>query len=340
MMKTFIKLMCSFFLFTVLNIGLFSSASAEELSAATKATLGPKSCANCHKSSIRAWKGTHHFKTFKNLPKKKEAKAIAKKMGIKRMKNKSDCLDCHFTSKPKKNKTKVVAGISCESCHGPAREWMDIHGDFGGKGVKVNDETPEHKITRYAEAEKNGMIRPSNLYNVAKNCYSCHTVPNEKLVNVGGHAAGSEFELVQWSQGEVRHNVWYDEKVNNASPTNRLRMMYIIGKALDLEYALRGLANATEDQTYFKAMVERQQKALTDLKKIADSLQTAEIKSLVAAVNVADIKINNSAALTAVADKISSISQGIAKQYDGSQFAAIDTLLPAASSYKGNAFQP
>jgi hypothetical protein len=321
-------------------IGMSSSIAGEEISAETLATLGPKSCANCHKPSIRAWKGTHHFKTFKALPRKKEAKEIAKKMGIKRMKSKSDCLNCHFTSKPKKAETKVVAGISCESCHGPAKNWMDIHSDFGGKGVKANDETPEHKITRYAESEKNGMIRPGNLYNVGKNCYSCHTVPNEKLVNVGGHAAGSEFELVQWSQGEVRHNVWYDDKVNNASAINRLRMMYIIGKALDLEYALRGLANATEEKTYFTAMSERQQKALSDLKKIADSLKKTEISKLISTVKTAEIKINNAAALTATANKISTLTQTIAEQFDGSQFAAIDGLLPAADKYKGKVFQP
>ena len=340
MMKTLLKLLPRFFLIFSLIFGLSSAAFSAELSAETKATLGPKSCANCHKLSIRAWKSTHHFKTFKALPKKKNAKAIAKKMGIKRMKSKSDCLTCHFTSKPKKSKTKVVAGISCESCHGPAKGWMDIHSEFGGKGVKAKDETPEHKITRYAEAEKNGMIRPANLYNVGKNCYSCHTVPNEKLVNVGGHTAGSEFELVQWSQGEVRHNVWYDDKVNNAPAQERLRMMFIIGKALDLEYALRGLAKATEDQAYFKAMVERQQKALADLQKIASSLNAAEIKSIVAAVNAGDIKINNAAVLTGAAEIISSAAQAISKQYDGSQFAAIDALLPAASSYKGKVFQP
>ncbi len=164
-------LMQSVILVAVFIAGFSSPAFSEELSESTKATLGPKSCANCHKISIRAWKQTHHFKTFKELPKRDSAKEIAGKMGIKRMKSKSDCLDCHFTSKPKKAKTKVVAGISCESCHGPARDWMDIHSDFGGKGVKAVDETPEHKVARYEQSVKNGMIRPANLYDVGKNCY-------------------------------------------------------------------------------------------------------------------------------------------------------------------------
>lgn len=317
-----------------------TTAHAEEITDAVKATLGPKACANCHKNSVRAWKETHHFKTFTALTKDEDAKGIAEKMGIKRMKNESDCLDCHFSSTVSGGKNKVVAGISCESCHGPARDWMDVHSDFGGKGVKSKDETPEHKKERYAKAEKNGMIRPSNLYNVGKNCYGCHTVPNEKLVNVGGHAAGSDFELVQWSQGEVRHNVWYNEKSNVPATPERLRMMYIVGKALDLEYALRGLAKATEDKDYFKSMVKRQENALSDLKKIAGSVNDSQIKSVIAAVNSGDIKINNQAALSAAADKVGKATQEFAKQNDGGKFASIDGLLPKPGDYKGTVFQP
>ena len=302
-------------------------------------TLGPKACADCHKLSFKAWKGSQHFKTFKALPKKSEAKAIAKKMGIKRIKKGSECLTCHFTEKPRKNKTKVVAGISCESCHGAGKNWIDIHSDFGGQGIKAAEESAEHKVERYANAEKAGMIRPSNIYNVAKNCYGCHTVPNEKLVNVGGHKSGSPIELVQWSQGEVRHNVWYSE-VNNASPVERLRLMFIIGKALDLEYALRGIAKATEEQTYFTEMLSRQKSALTAVKAVAEAISNAEYSAIAAVVNDADIKINNEAALLQAADKISAIAMGIAKKYNGSEFGGIDAMLPAADSYKGSVFTP
>jgi hypothetical protein len=217
---------------------------------------------------------------------------------------------------------------------------MDIHSDFGGKGVKAADETPEHKVTRFAESVKNGMIRPSNLYDVGKNCYSCHTVPNEKLVNTGGHTAGSDFELVKWSQGEVRHNVWYDDKVNGSPAVERLRMMYIIGKALDLEYALRGLAKATEEQTYYTSMVKRQQTASADLQQVADKLKVAEITAIITAASSAEVKVNNLDALNGAADKVGAAAQAVAKKFDGAQFAAIDGLLPAAADYKGAVFQP
>ena len=51
------------------------------------------------------------------------------------------------------------------------------------------------------------MLRPSQLYEVMANCYQCHTVPHEDLVNRGLHSTGNgNFELVEWSQGSIRHN--------------------------------------------------------------------------------------------------------------------------------------
>ena len=29
---------------------------------------GPNACAECHKNEAAVWKGTHHFKTFRDLP--------------------------------------------------------------------------------------------------------------------------------------------------------------------------------------------------------------------------------------------------------------------------------
>lgn len=332
-MRSFILLSAFLFLFPF-------TVQAQQTAADIPLTLGPEACANCHKTSVNAWKKTHHYETFKSLTANPKATEIAGKMGIKRMKSESDCLTCHFTSVTSDGKTKVESGISCESCHGPAKNWMDIHNDFGGKGVKAADETADHKAKRFADAERNGMIRPANIYKVAENCYSCHTVPNEKLVNVGGHAAGSDFDLVAWSQGEVRHNVWYDEHVNKAPTPEHLRMMYIVGKALDLEYSLRGLAKATTADKYFDAMVKREQKALDDLKNINGKINSAELSSAIAAVNSGDIKVNNSAALTAMAGKVGKSTEEFANKNDGSKFSAIDSLLPSPGSYKGSVFQP
>ncbi|MDJ0932205.1 multiheme c-type cytochrome [Breoghania sp.] len=46
---------------------------------------------------------------------------MATKMGIRRLKADSACLGCHFTEKLEGGKPEAIAGISCESCHGSAK---------------------------------------------------------------------------------------------------------------------------------------------------------------------------------------------------------------------------
>ena len=302
---------------------------------------GPDECAECHKTSVAAWKASRHATTFKTLPRSADAKKIAKAMGIRRIKSKSACLTCHFTSalsKKKKKKVKPIAGITCESCHGASADWINVHSDFGVKGKSMDEaaklETPEHKAERYKKAEAGGMIRPVYLYAVANNCYECHTVPDEKLVNVGGHTPGGDFELVSWSQGEVRHNVWYS-KTNKEASAERKRMMYIVGRALDLEFALRGVAKATQKATYAVSMAKRASAARKAMKKIAAAVKTPEIEAIVAAGGAVKLKLNNAANLTAAADKISAAAEKFSGAHDGSKFAAIDALVPGPDKYKG-----
>ena len=42
-------------------------------------TVGPNACAECHKQEAEAWKGTHHFKTFREMPRNTDANGIARK---------------------------------------------------------------------------------------------------------------------------------------------------------------------------------------------------------------------------------------------------------------------
>jgi hypothetical protein len=307
---------------------------AQQLRLDPAKVMGPDACGECHKSSVAAWKGSHHFSTFKTLPRLKAARAIADKMGVKRIKAGSDCLSCHFTSAIVGGKPKPIAGITCESCHGAGRDWIKVHSDFGGKGVKAENEDPAHKTERYAKSVAAGMTRPGDLYSVAKNCYSCHSVPNEKLVNTGGHTAGSKMELVAWSQGEVRHNVWYT-KDNQVSPIERLRMMYLVGRALDLEYALRGVAKATTKDTYAVKMAKRAKKARKRIKAIAKLIDAPELMAMYKAAKSAKLKLNNEAKLTAAADAVAKQAKAMAAKYDGSTFGGIDKVLPKAKKYKG-----
>ena len=298
--------------------------------------VGPNACAECHKVETEIWKHTHHFSTFLNLPREQKAREIADKMGVRRLKNESLCLNCHFTVQKTSHGDEAIAGISCESCHSAGKDWIKVHSGFSGK--KKETETPAEAKARWAKSEAAGMIRPHDLYKLAKNCYGCHVVPQEKLVNVGGHPAGSAFELVAWSQGEIRHNTWYtDGKENKVADINTQRKMYVVGMAVELETALRAVGKATQRANYAFAMARRAAAARTAMAAVAKALgsKVPEAAQIVAAGNSAGLKLNNDAELSAAADKVAAATKELAAKYDGSTFGAIDSMLPPASKYMG-----
>ena len=297
--------------------------------------IGPAKCAECHKTETEVWKGTHHFSTFTELTRRKEANDIAERMGMRRIKSESLCLDCHFTTvEAAGGGREAVAGISCESCHGAASAWQPIHSGFSGK--KEGQETPEEIALRWEKSEAAGMIRPQNMYRWAKNCFSCHVVPNEKLVNTGGHKAGSPFELVTWSQGEVRHNTWHNKGAANAPASlNDRRLMFVVGRAVELETALRAVGKATEKASYAVSMAQRAQAARQAIAALNGYLKIEELTQMEAAAGSAGLKLNNDAALSAAADKVGAITRQIVGTYDGSTFGALDPVLPSDAAYKG-----
>ena len=320
-------------LLVIFGMVLAWPAAAQNVMDHTK-IVGPDECGECHKETVALWKQTHHFKTFREMPKRKEASEIAKKMGLKRIKAGSICLDCHFTTTQAGDKRDAIAGISCESCHGPAKGYLKRHSEFSGK--KKNTESDAEKAKRWADSEAAGLIRPKDLYALAKNCYGCHTVPQEELVNKGGHPAGSPFELVSWTQGEVRHNVWYTEgKSNPEASAERKRMLYVVGLAVELETALRAVGKATAKADYAVKMAKRAKRAQQRFDKVAAALSAPEIGAIAAAGKSAKLKLNNGAALNGAADKVAAATKKLVASHDGSGFGAIDGLIPKADKYKG-----
>jgi len=298
--------------------------------------MSANECGECHKDELDVWRKTKHYKTFNELARRDNAKKIAKKMGVKRIKKDSTCMNCHFLNKEEAGKLTPISGIACESCHTAAKDWIKLHNDFGGKDVKKENETPEHKQQRLNAISQTSMIRPRDIYNLAENCYQCHLVPNEKLVNVGGHKAGSRFELVAYSQGDNRHNfarsATGDENIE--SSIERRRLLYIVGQGLELEHSLRGVSKATAKAKFAITMAKRVKIASKRLKIVNAKLNLPEISQILAAASAAKLKVNNEAPLAEAADKVATINKAFAKAYDGSQFAAIDALLPAPEDYK------
>jgi hypothetical protein len=296
--------------------------------------VGATKCGECHKYEVEAWKLTPHFTTFDNMHRSPEGQKIAIAMGIKRIKSESLCLTCHYTVQTKAGEGEPIAGVSCESCHGAAADWINIHND---KKLSADE-----RRTKSAAA---GMIRPEDIDAVATNCYQCHLVPNEKLVNVGGHVAGSaDFELVSWSQGMVRHNFLQPDgtegKVNRADPPDRQRMLFATGVILDLEYSLRGVASATDKATYGITMARRAAALRTKLADVQKAVPTDEVASILTIANGVQLKLNNAAPLNEAADKIDELGKKFASTETGAKLAGLDAMLPKPDQDRGKVYQP
>lgn len=304
--------------------------------------VGAESCGECHSAAVEAWKQTHHFRTFEELHRRPEAREIAEKLGMRRIKNEGLCVSCHYTAKVEEPELKpaIIAGVSCESCHGAAKDWIDIHNDYGEGVTEAADESPEHRAMRIAKSEEAGMIRPENIYDVASNCYSCHLVPNEKLVNVGGHTAGSaKFELVSWMHGEVRHNFFRTDGAENADNTaERKRMLFVIGMILDLENSLRATAIAKDKATYGITMAKRANTMRKKLTQVNGIAPIPELTSILEVANGIKLKLNNKEELETAADKIAVIGRKFAATHDGTGLAALDKYIATASKYRGTVY--
>ncbi len=302
--------------------------------------LGPASCAECHPSEIEIWKKTLHFKSLYQTHRSPEAAKIVAALGLQPMKTEPQCAQCHYLEKETDGVTEIAAAISCESCHGAAKDWVDVHGDYG-KGFKVNTEPAAHRLERRAAAVAQGMTNPDDLYGLGRSCYGCHVITDEKLANVGGHPTGSTgFNLVAWTQGEVRHNVLRNGgKANPEAPLPVRRRLLALGWILETEFSLRATARATEKATYGVTYARRADAARKMLGKIQALAPTPELEAILVVVRPVGLKLNNRAELNAAADQVAALGRAFADQVTGEQLAGLDSLLPGADAYKGTPFE-
>ena len=298
--------------------------------------LGADSCAKCHEQELQQWKRTPHFATFESLHRNPEAKAITKRLGLSTVKRNETCVKCHYTQQNKGSRVRVVAGVSCESCHGAAKDWIALHNDYGGANVGKQQESNEHREQRVQESVAAGMNNPANYYLVARQCLACHTTPDEQLVNVGGHVPGSrDFEFVSWSQGMVRHNFLRTGGAANGTASQaQLRVMYVVGVMADLEASLRATAQATTKATFGTASAQRAarlKQALLEIKQLSSDLY---IEQALDAALQAPLKLNQSESLLAAAKLIGEAAYHFAENARGEDLATLDPLLPQPNSYR------
>ena len=248
---------------------------------------GAKLCEECHEEEFKVWSKTKHFKSFRSVhrePKdanKPSPKKILKAVGgQKRMKRNKTCYLCHYTLQKKDAgaKHQVKSGTSCESCHGASSDYMDIHGDYGGKDVKREAESADHKAKRIADSKAAGLIWPSMKYEIAENCMTCHGLANPDLkaddlakMLGAGHPINPEFELVKYSQGSVRHRHYPPDMKTNAEMTPKEKAeFFVIGQAAALVSATSVMSKSSEAK-YIEAQKTRAENAKAALAGVAEA---------------------------------------------------------------------
>ena len=248
---------------------------------------GAKLCEECHEEEFKVWSKTKHFKSFRSVhrePKdasKPSPKKILKAVGgQKRMKRNKTCYLCHYTLQKKDAgaKHQVKSGTSCESCHGASSDYMDIHGDYGGKDVKRKAESADHKAKRIADSKAADLIWPSMKYEIAENCMTCHGLANPDLkaddlakMLGAGHPINPEFELVKYSQGSVRHRHYPPNMKTNAEMTPKEQAeFFVIGQAAALVSATSVMSKSSEAK-YIEAQKTRAENAKAALAGVAEA---------------------------------------------------------------------
>jgi hypothetical protein len=158
---------------------------------------GPSKCVQCHdherqaakwqKEEPLAFKGKAHYATLKELDAPKAA-GWAKAIGLADPYDlKGSCVKCHATV----FRGDASAGVSCETCHGPASGYNEPHQQKGS----------------YAQAVAAGMrdLRDKPAA-IARLCVECHVLTDRRLA-AAGHPTGEGFDagaslrkLVHWTR--------------------------------------------------------------------------------------------------------------------------------------------
>ncbi len=341
----------------ILLVSITTSSSAQHLD--PQKVVGREACGKCHASELKAWSASSHATVSWELLSDPKAADFAKALGIADPKAAgSTCVQCHGTP----SATEVAHGNSCESCHGTAGGsdgYLKIHSDFGEGGTNFAElltqrksESDEHYDTRMAACKKAGMNESTNVFAIARNCLTCHTVPNAELV-AAKHPTTEKFEFVEWSQGEVRHNFLLDQSTNAESPSGwldrgdgrtvegRKSLAFIAGQLADLEVSLRNRAGV--DSVKRNSLGDLANERIADAIKELSRMKSDEIDAILELLgaidddSVEELTGDDESLYTGAADKIKAAAEDfVQKHRDGNDLPEVK--IP--SKAKGDALTP
>ena len=168
--------------------------------ARAQTVVGPSKCTACHdhdrqtakwqKEEPLQYKDKAHYNTRKQLDGAK-AGTYAKAIGLADPYDvKGSCVTCHATV----FRGDANAGVSCESCHGPASGYLEPHQVKGS----------------YAKAVSTGLRDlKSKPPAIAKACVACHLTTDKRLI-AAGHPSGAEFDVGAGLKKVVHWATTYD----------------------------------------------------------------------------------------------------------------------------------
>ena len=203
--------------------GVVFAAGASHGAEATPKLLGANSCASasCHggggekQNQFLVWslKDFHSQRPAATLTTAR-AKQIADALEIKDATADARCTVCHaplheVPDNLRGEDFKISDGVSCESCHGPAENWLRSH---------------TRKDYSRADRTAAGMRDLQNLYVRANTCVACHQNVDTDILNAGHPEL--IFELDGQSVAEPKH--WSVEKNGNGAQS------WLVGQAVAL----------------------------------------------------------------------------------------------------------
>jgi len=318
-------------------------------------------CKKCHPSEVAAWMKTVHYQTAERRLFKFEGntKKYADALGIGQAELLTDslCADCHGTKAVSQSGVTVIAGVSCESCHGAAGGedgWLNPHQSYHETmPIPRTQETEEHRRKRIEYCERAGKIHSHNVIGLAQKCSGCHIIDNEKLI-AAGHKAASAFEFVSWSSGEVRHNFLLNKDVNEEAPSlwlentggsaaNRRRVKFVTGALVQLEVALRRRAAASSPLVIpqYGGIAAAANGTLAQINAVAAIEETRAVAGLCTPL-LATLFVpqpNDAKTYNQAADQIALQTKLFVERHDGSQLQAIDALIQARPAHYSQQFK-
>jgi len=250
----------------VVSLALWSGALLAQTTETPKYT-GPGSCASpsCHggvqvrtttsvqQNEYSTWvvrdKHAHSFAVLSNPVATRMAKILGPdKLGSAKADTAPRCLACHALSVPDADRARTfdsTDGVSCESCHGPASNWLGPHTTKGW--------THERSVAA-------GMRDLRDPVRRAENCLTCHLGTADKAVDHEMIAAGHPdlyFELASFTAAMPRH--WIEHAADDHTkedPFADVRML-AAGQAVQLREQLqRVVRNAQGQNTQSNAWPE------------------------------------------------------------------------------------